>query len=352
MKAKIFLLLIAFICSGAAQSLRAQEQGQAQTSVQTSAAPGLVNDLGIKNYLLGPGDILDVRVFQQPDLSLQNAEVGSDGNISSLPFIQPIRAQCRTEKEVAKDIIVAYSKLLQNPQVSVRTVQRNSRPPAIVHGAVNQPQRVQMLRDVRLNELIAVSGGVTERSNGNIQVLHTEKVLCPATDAPPEPELTATTEGLKAPFKVYKFLDVVAGKEEANPVVRPGDVVTVQEAEPVYITGSVVSPQGLFLRDNLTLSRAIAMVGGVRPDGKTDEVRIYRQKPGAKQQETIKVNYAAVKKKQEADVLLEPYDIIEVPQAGPFSRQRVMQTFASSLLGIGPSIVSRLGTTLPLRVIY
>ncbi len=177
-------------------------------------------------------------------------------------------------------------------------------------------------------------------------------MLCPDPSQPVEPEVAVTADGLKIPFKVYKILDLTAGKEGSNPIVRPGDVVTVQEAEPVYITGSVVSPQGIYLRDNLTLTRAIAQVGGPRQDGKTSEVRIYRQKPGSKEQEVIKVNFAAIKKKQQEDVLLQPYDVVEVPQAGPFSKERVMQTFAQSILGIGPTILTRIGTTLPTRVIY
>src|SRR5882757_565607 len=68
---------------------------------------------GLRNYLLGPGDVVDVRVFGQPDLNT-TAEVDSEGNISSLPFLEtPVRARCRTEKEVQKDIAAAYAKYLK-----------------------------------------------------------------------------------------------------------------------------------------------------------------------------------------------------------------------------------------------
>jgi polysaccharide export outer membrane protein len=350
MKITTSLLLFALACFGASHTAQAQEQGQPQTTIQATVentTPGVVNDLGIKDYLLGPGDTIDVRVFQQPDLS-STAEVDAEGNISSLPFIQPVRAQCRNEKEVAKDIIAAYSKFLQNPQVSVRINGRNSRPPAIVHGAVNQPQRIQMLRSVRLNELIAVSGGFTEKANGDIQVLHTAKVLCPQPGEEVEPELTVTNDGLKIPYKLIKIADLAAGKEEANPVIRPGDVVTVQEAQPVYITGSVVNPQGLYLRDNLRLSRAIAMVGGVKKEAKIGDVRIYRQKPRTSDQEIIRVDYAAIKKGQKEDILLQPYDVIEVPENGPFSGPRILSTFLGGAMQLGPSTLMRL----PMRILY
>lgn len=342
------LLLFALLCFSASRAAQAQDQGQTPAPVESAAgAPGVVSDLGIQNYVLGPGDTVDVRVFQQPDLS-STAEVDAEGNVSSLPFIQPIRAQCRTEKEVAKDIIAAYSKFLQNPQVSVRITGRNSRPPAIVHGAVHQPQRVQMLRDVRLNELIAVTGGFTEKANGDIQILHTWKVLCPQPGEVVEPEVHVTNDGLKIPFKIVKIADLAAGKEEANPVVRPGDVVMVQEAEPVYITGSVVNPQGLYLRDNLRLSRAIAMVGGMGKNAKLNDVRIYRQKPRSTEQEVIRVDYAAIKKGQKEDVFLQPYDVIEVPENGPLSGARVLSTLLGGALNLGPQTLMRL----PMRVLY
>jgi polysaccharide export outer membrane protein len=351
MKVKTLLLFFALLCFGAPGIIKAQDQGQPTGQVSTAIAqPGSINDLGIKDYVLGPGDILDVRIFQQPDLS-STAEVDNEGNISTLPFIKPISAKCRTEKEVAKDITEAYTKFLQNPQVSVRITGRNSRPPAIVHGAVNQPQRVQMLRSVRLNEIIAVSGGITEKANGSIQVMHTAEVMCPAPgEVVEKEEAPSLSNGLKGSYKVFKISDLLAGKEEANPVIRPGDVVTVTEAEPVYITGSVINPQGLHLRDQLTLGRALAMVGGVRQEARINDIRIHRQKPGS-QEEIISVNYAAIKKGQQQDVLLQAYDVIEVADQSPFSKGNILRTLGKAVLNLGPNMVGGF-SRLPMRVLY
>jgi len=304
---------------------------------------------GIKNYLIGPGDILDVRVFGQSDLNA-TVEVDSDGNISSLPFLEaPIFAKCRTEKEVQKDIVKAYSKILKNPQISVRIAERKSRQPATVFGAVRQPTRVTMQRRIRLNELMVVSGGFTDRASGTIQIFHTEPLMCPQ---PGEEALAAPINDTNAPFEVVKISELRSGKGQANPIVRPGDYVLVTEAEPVYIVGSVTSPQGIYLREQLTLSRALAMVGGARKEAKISDVRIYRQKPGATSQETIKVNYGAIKKNQEPDFVLQAYDIVEVPEAGMFSGPRIVQTLVGSLSGGLGNIMSTGGASLANRVIY
>lgn len=123
------------------------------------------------------------------------------------------------------------------------------------------------------------------------------------------------------------------------------------EAEPVYMTGSVVAPQGVFMREQLTLGRALAMVGGAKKEAKMSDVRIYRQKPGSAEQELIRVDYAAIKKNQKPDVLLQAYDIVEVPEAGMFSPQRIGPTLLGAVTGGLTSAISS-GSLLPTRVLY
>src|SRR5215204_4541038 len=309
-----FVVAVGFACVLAGR-VHAQEPQQ-QTSAPGSAQSSSMDIQGIKAYLLGPGDVLDVRVFGQPELT-STVQVDGDGNLSSLPFLEtPIRAKCRSDKDIQKDIAAAYSKFINNPQVSVRISERNSRQPATVFGAVRQATRVEMKRKVRLNELMAVSGGFTERAAGTIQILHTEPLMCP--EAGEEAEATPI-DGSRIPLSIVKISDLRAGKTEANPYIRPGDYVLVTEAEPVYITGAVLSPGGVYLRDQLMLSRALAMVGGAKKEAKLNDVRIYRSIPGSANQEILHVDVAAIRKNEKPDFLLQPYDIIEVGESGMFS---------------------------------
>ena len=344
---KTLVLAVALICAFAVIA-QAQEQQQ-QPSTQGTTPSSSLDIQGIKAYLLGPGDVLDVRVFGQPELS-STVQIDSDGNISSLPFLEtPIKAKCRTDKEVQKEIATAYAKFINNPQVSVRISERNSRQPATVFGAVRQPTRVEMKRKVRLNELMAVSGGFTERAAGTIQILHTEPLMCPG---PGEEAEALPIDGTKIPLQIVKISELRAGIADANPVIRPGDYVLVTEAEPVYITGAVNAPGGIYLRDQLMLSRALAMVGGVRKEAKLNDVRIYRQIPGSANQEVISVDVSAIKKNQKPDFLLQAYDVIEVSESGMFSSQRIGQTLMGALMGGMNTAISSTGTYLPSRVIY
>ncbi len=342
------LVSVAILCSLASPPVvRAQQQqGAPQAPSPAYSQPSSVDTQGIRNYLLGPGDVLDVRVLFQSDLNAI-VEVDSEGNLSSLPFLdKPIPAMCRNEKEVQKDIAKGYAKLLKNPQVSVRITERKSRPPATITGAVRQPSQVMMQRRVRLNELIAKAEGFTERASGTIQILHTEPLMCPQ---PGEEALAKPFDEDKAPMELIKIADLKTGRPQANPFIRPGDYIVVAEADPVYVTGSVLSPQAINLTDNLTLSRAMAMVGGATKEAKTNDVQIYRHKAGAQVPEVIHVDYAAIRKLQKPDVLLQPYDQIDVPEAGMFTGRRLGQTLMNLVTGTVPGVVSGFSRPAPTR---
>ena len=173
--------------------------------------------------------------------------------------------------------------------------------------------------------------------------------MCPEKGEEAE---AAPIDGTKIPLVIVKISELRAGKPQANPFIRPGDYILVTEAEPVYITGSVVSPTGVFLRDQLTLSLALAMVGGARKEAKLSDIRIYRQKPGSSEQEVIRVDFSAIKKNQKPDVILQAYDVVEVPEAGAFSSQRIGSTLLGALTGGLTSAASTTGAFLPQRIIY
>jgi polysaccharide export outer membrane protein len=326
---KARVLLIAIVGLFAVLSVLAQEQSQAPVSSQSTSM-----DLqGVRNYLLGPGDVLDVRVFGNPELN-SVAEVDGDGNISSLPFLEkPIRAQCLSEKEVQKLIATAYAAYIKNPQVSVRITQRNSRPPATVIGAVHAPLLVTMMRRVRLHELLARAGGFTERFSGTVQIVHTQPEMCP------EPcEVSKVATAPVGQIDTVKLAQLRSGKDEGDPFIRPGDVVNFTEGEPIYVFGAVSAPREIYMKDQLTLGRAIAMAGGPLKLANTKEVHLYRATDGKIGQEDLKYDYDAIRKGA-ADVLLQPNDIIDVRNSGALSAKSMtdfLLSMGKGTLGVLP----------------
>ncbi len=125
------------------------------------------------------------------------------------------------------------------------------------------------------------------------------------------------TSSVDGQMETYKYRDL--SNESGDPFIRPGDVVIVTEGDPVYITGAVMAPQPIFMKDQLTLGRAIAMAGGPQKLANTNEVHVYRQKDGVLGQEDLKFNYDAIRKGREKDVLLQAHDIIDVRLSGVMS---------------------------------
>ena len=326
MSKKTLILFALLLGLGASMLVFAQEP--ASGPLPTSGPS--VDMQGIRGYLLGPGDVLDVRVFGQSDLN-SIVEVDAEGNISSLPFLEaPVRAQCRTDKEVQLDITKAYAKYIRNPQVSVRISERKSRQPATISGAVKNPMQVVMMRRVRLHELLTKAGGSTDRASGTVQIMHTEPEMCPL---PGEifQKAAASSKDEDFGLTIYKLSELKKGKEESDPFIRPGDIVIVTEAEPVYVTGAVMAPRELPLREQLTLARAIAMAGGAQRLANTSEVHIFRQKDGVVGQEDLKYNLDAIKKGKAPDVPLKPYDIIDVGQSGAFSKKGIVELLTGTM---------------------
>ncbi len=209
MKVKLSLIVELRLCLAWGCSPTAQEQQQQQSpppAPQASVVAGRAGDQIVSAWSRRRARH---SCFWTAGI-ISSVQVDSDGNLSSLPFLEkPIIAKCRTDKDVQKDIAAAYSKFINNPQVSVRISERNSRQPATVFGAVRQPTRVEMKRKVRLNELMAVSGGFTERASGTIQILHTEPLMCPE---PGEENLAAPIDGTRIPLNIIKIADLRSGK--------------------------------------------------------------------------------------------------------------------------------------------
>ncbi|HWS88829.1 MAG TPA: SLBB domain-containing protein [Pyrinomonadaceae bacterium] len=345
MRLKSLVLLALAVCC-AATTAAAQDGGGAGAAASAPSSGGPSLD---KKYLLGPGDVLELRVYNEAQFN-GPLVVDDEGNIT-VPFIeQPIRAQCRSDREIRADIVKALSKYLNKPQVNLRLINALSRPPAVVFGAVRAPSRVQMQRRVKLLDVLASAGGVTEAAGGDIQIFHTEPVMCPeAEDLAAVPVDTfQAADPTQVSYDVYSLRGLKDGKKEANPIVRPGDIVIVPESQPVYITGAVRSPQGLYLKDGMQLKQAIAMVGGLLKEAKASEVVVWRRKKGQAEPEKLIVNFNDIKKEKVKDVDLQPYDIVEVPDnsgsAASFVKNMLMG-------GAGGGITSAV-SSLPLRVIY
>jgi polysaccharide biosynthesis/export protein len=267
-----------------------------------------------KGYLIGPGDEITAKVLGEPQFDFV-ATVDHDGRIE-VPFIdKPVAAVCKSERDLRQDVSSLLSKYLKNPQVSIRVTQRNSRPPVSIFGEVREQKQIILTRRAYLLELVSFVGGETEKSGGLIQVFRPRPPMC-GEGTPSDKWTAAADSGLGVPSKIFSLASLRQGRGESNPEIFPGDVIVVPKAAAVYVTGEVRKPGEVGIpEDGLPLTQAIALASGITREAKTKNIKIYRRKPGNPQPEIIAVNYDQIKKGTASDVMLMPFDIVEVDKA-------------------------------------
>ncbi len=326
------LLFSIFLLSGI--SLNAQKT--------TDDLPGNLSE----NDLIHSGDIIDVDIIGSSEFDWRGT-LTPEGNLDGLNFTQsPVYALCKSVEDVGKEVAASYSKLLREPKIKVTILDRSNRSPATIFGAVKSEQRFQIKRPVLLNELIVLSGGFTDKSSGSIQIVRPPGGSCSSDIIQNTKENSQIEKVLKinqtetSETINFSVTDLISGK--FNPQILSGDIITVLEANPIYVIGGVNNPKAISSREKMTLSRTIASAGGFSRDAESDKITIFRQKGVST--DIIEVEFDKIKADGENDIFLQDFDIVEVGVKG-----RSKNKF--------PPVIENSGTTskkinsLPLRII-
>jgi len=234
--------------------------GGAATVVQTPA--DTLRNTAAASYVVGPGDILEVTVLDQAEVS-RSTTVQPDGRFT-MPLLGDIEVAGKTVAEIQRFITEALSKdFLVNPQVEVR-VREYASQFALVLGEVMNPGRRALRGGTRLIDVLIESGGFRPGASGEILVQRTD----------------GTFPGGE---KAVRFrLGNTAGMTEkdrtnAELPLKNGDVVTAGPKYFVTVDGEVVRPGRVVIENDLTLLGVIAESGGLAKFA-SSKVRIIRKK--------------------------------------------------------------------------
>lgn len=375
----VSLLVVAVMTSGwvTAQGIERVATGVAPASSTSPGtppgeAPGkLAED---DSYQIGPGDLLDVRVYGRAELT-REVRVTNQGTIR-LPFLEEIRVACQTEAQLGEVIAGKYRKYLRDPQVDVFVREYKSQPVSVI-GSVVQPGRFQLQRRVRLLELLTFAGGPGGNAGGVVHVISGSApdfcdpasvesgvvaAIAPIrgtapmasagdnTEAPPRLEQTMASSQATIPVSVdhgeaklvaYRLRDVLVGAPESNPFIRPGDIISIPETDQIFVTGAVVKPGATPLRSRLTLIQALGIAGGFAPDAARSRVRIVRQDPGSKVHQELVYNVDDIQRRKVEDIVLLPNDVVHVPSSLPKSMGRGILSVSVNLLNTIPFLITR-----------
>jgi len=193
----------------AAQGVAGPSGGQVEAP---QAAPPQAGSQPSADYLIGPGDTLQVFVWGQPDLSV-TVPVRPDGRVTT-PLVQDIEAVGKTPSQLARDIEKVLSEFVRTPQVNVivqgfvGTFGSQIR----VLGQVAKPGAIPYRDKMTLLDAVIEVGGLTKFASGN------------------RARLVRSVDGKSQEQRVRLDDLVNKGRVDKNVALRPGDVIIVPEA--------------------------------------------------------------------------------------------------------------------------
>lgn len=246
--------LPAAVTTAVAPGAAAPAAARAQAAAAAAQAPVQAQ----RDYVLGPGDVVRVNVFQNPELTLE-ARVSETGSIS-YPLLGQVRlgglSVVSAEKAIADGL--RQGNFVKQPQVSVMVMQVRGHQASVL-GMVNKPGRYPIeVTGLRLSELVALAGGVAPNGSD-----------------------VATLSGQRdgKPFRVEVDLPNLFGATapSADPIVLNGDVIYVDRMPVFYIYGEVQRPGALRLERNMTVMQALAAGGGLTQRGTAKGLKLHRR---------------------------------------------------------------------------
>jgi polysaccharide export outer membrane protein len=165
-----------------------------------------------KNYVIGPGDVLDIFVWQNPDLSQRAVPVRPDGRIST-PLIANMMAAGKTPVELSKDMDKALSEYIRHPKVTVIVNQALSVLSQVqVIGQVVHPESIPYHEGMHVLDVVLAAGGLTPYAAGN------------------DAKLERKVDGRITVIHVHLSDLLNKGDLSQNYPVKPGDVLVVPES--------------------------------------------------------------------------------------------------------------------------
>jgi len=307
------------------------------------------------DYVIGPGDLLNIFVFDVPEIS-REVRVSQTGTVG-IPLV-PVRlhvaglTEMQTEQKITE--VLEANGLVTHADVSVSVKEHKSKPITIV-GAVPHPMVYEADRPVTLLEALAQAGGISSDAGDTIIVSRPSQDALPDAGEPPEigPEQppppdasssaaggqkgtapapsasgpAATSSNSSASTEPPPLANTITinlsdlmetGDTKNNIPLQAGDVVTVPHAGIVYVLGAVGRAGGYILandRSQLTTLKILSLAGGLTRTAKSDKAVIVR-KDNSGQQHEVPIDLKKVLDRKAEDLQLQPSDILYVPESG------------------------------------
>ncbi len=222
-------------------------------------------------YIVGPNDVLGVKVLGEPELSTQYT-VDADGTIT-FPFLQRVPVAGKTVAEIEYALRKGLDPdWIKNAQVSVVVTSYRSRAIYVI-GEVRNPAKYVIEGQTTLLEVIAQAGSFTPNAAQTITVTRYKEGLVGIVAGTP----VAPGDPRGAEILRVNREELSEGKLQANIILQDGDTIFVPTAEKFYVMGMVKTPGQYVLQPGMTVRQAISMAGGLTERGSDRRIKIIRK---------------------------------------------------------------------------
>ena len=216
------------------------------------------------DYVLGPGDLLEIKVFETEDLST-TVRVSSRGFVT-LPLLGQVDVKSLSAQETEKKIEDLYKEdYLQNPHVSVFVKEHISQRITLV-GEFKNPGTYDYFTKMRLLGVMALGGGLSEKAGTTVQIRRVTE-----------------EEPIESKVLVVDLDQLIReGPSGLNIEIQGSDVVFVPEAGTFLVEGAVREPGAYPINQSLNVREAIGVAGGFMPYALKDRITLIRYSGGDK----------------------------------------------------------------------
>jgi polysaccharide export outer membrane protein len=207
----LFRFLAVAMLAGAASAVSAASAPAPAAEPARATDPPVATPAVPNDYIIGPGDTLQVFVWRNPELTA-TVPVRPDGKVST-PLVEDMVAVGKTPSILARDIEKVLGNYVRSPQVNVIVTQPASAFSQVkVIGQVMRPQSMAYREGMTVLDAVLAAGGLSQFAAAN------------------RAKLVRTVDGKQQSIKVKLGALVNDGDMKQNQLLKPGDVVLVPES--------------------------------------------------------------------------------------------------------------------------